>query len=123
MNVITSFFSKLLTTSVQITTLYHFFLQNNYFCRKLLSKAASVFGKFGKILRQTSVIMRKAPCYQSTTVLRSFTAELRIFRNAYKIYLELLAVSCKNIFQQLFLLLLLAHQNFKLYLCSTANNQ
>ena len=57
------------------------------------SKAASVFGNIGKFLRKTSGIIRKVPCYQSSTVLRNFIVEVRILRNAFKIYLEKLPIN------------------------------
>ena len=44
--------------------------------------------KIRKFLRQASGIIRKIPCYQSTTALRSFVVKVRILQNAFKIYLE-----------------------------------
>ena len=63
------------------------------------SKAASVLGKFGKILGQTSGIIIKVP---------RFIGEVRILSGTL-LFLRNLSgtTTCKNIFQQLFLLLLL----------------
>ena len=63
------------------------------------SKAASVLGKFGKILRQTSGIIIKVPSFIVEVTILSGT--LLFLRNLSG------TTTCKNIFQQLFLLLLL----------------
>ena len=50
------------------------------------SRAATVLGKFGKIHRQTSGIIRKALCYQSISVPRTnFTVEVGIFAGSLKL--------------------------------------
>ena len=99
-------FFKVFDHKCGIPTSYHIFLQKNYFLQHH-SKAASVFGKLGKILRQTSEIIRKVPCYQSTAVLRGFIVEVGVFQNACKVFPEQLPVktffnSCSYCFCWLF---------------------
>ena len=90
-------FFKAFDYKCAITTSYHIFLQNNYFCRAPLENCFCVW-KIQEFLRQISGIIRKVPCYQSTTVLRSFIVEVRILRNAFKIYLEQLPVKISLLF-------------------------
>ena len=85
-------FFKAFDHKCAVTTSYHIFLQNNYFCRAPLESCFCVWQIWKKILRQISGIIRKVPCCQSTTVLRSFIVEMRIFRNAHKIYLKQIPV-------------------------------
>ena len=81
-----------------ITTSHHVFLQNNYSCRTPL-ESGFVLGKFGKILRQTSEIIIK---------IASFIVEARILSGTLLFQQNLSGTTtCKNTFQQLFLLLLL----------------
>ena len=61
------------------------------------SKAASLFSKSVEILMETFKIIRKVPCYQSSTALRtSYTVEVRIFmKSLEKLYGTIIR---KNIF-------------------------
>ena len=113
LNVITSYFSKLLSTSA-ITTSYHILLQNNYFCR---TPFESYFCGW-KIweISQANIWNNKK---SSVLPINNCTKKRHCGSEIFTKCLQNLSgtTTCKNIFQQMFELLLLAHQSFKRYIC------
>ena len=97
-----------------ITTSYHIFLQNNYFCRAPL-ESCFYFWKIWEISQASIWNYKKS----SMLPINNCTKKLHCGSENFTKCLQNLSgtTTCKNIFQQLFLLLLLAHQSFKRYIC------
>lgn len=91
-----------------IAIFHHSFYRTTTFVEHPSKAASFFFFKSGEILMEICGIIRKVPCYQSSTALRtSYTVEVRIFtKSLEKLYGTIIR---KNIFGQLFLLLLLPH--------------
>ena len=112
MNAITSYISKLLTTNVQLTISHHIFLENNYFCRAPLERCFCVW----KIWENSQVNFwsnKKSSVLPINNCIKKLHCESENFPKCLQNLPE--TTTCKNIFQQLFVLLFLVHQSFKRY--------
>ena len=107
-------FFKAFDHKCAITTSYHIFLQNNYFCRAPLESYFCVW-KIWEISQANIWNNKKS----SMLPINNCTKKLHCGSENFTKCLQNLSgtTTCKNIFQQLFLLLLLAHQSFKRYIC------